>query len=285
MSDGRRKRRGFTIARVVVILIALGLASEAFWFEPASLERNEYGVALNQWPRECAGLKVAVLADLHVGSPFNTLERLETIVRETNAGKPDVILLAGDYVIQGVMGGEFIEPEHAATILAGLSAPLGVFAVLGNHDWWLNAERVAKAITDNDMHMLEDRSIALTHRGCQFTLIGISDYWEGPHDVEQAFEGVPDDAPTIVFTHNPDVFPELPRPVSLGIAGHTHGGQVALPFIGRPIIPSKYGERFAAGRIVEGGQTYFISTGIGTSILPVRFGVPPEVSLLRLDAN
>lgn len=270
-------------ARIVVLVIGMVLATEAFWLEPASLAANHYRLVLPAWPAECNGLKVAVLADLHVGSPHNGLDKLDAIVAETNAAKPDIVLLAGDYVIQGVIGGEFITPEKAGIRLRKLRARNGVYAVLGNHDWWLDAQRVARALTNSGITVLEDANQRLKAGRCEVTLVGISDFWEGPHDVDKAMQGADD--PVIVFTHNPDVFVEMPRKVALAVAGHTHGGQVRLPVIGAPVIPSNYGQRFAAGRIEEDGQVYFVSTGIGTSILPVRFGVPPEVSVLELVAR
>ena len=247
--------------------------------------RNTYSLKVAPLPAACTGLRLVVLADLHVGSPHNGLDKLELIVASANAAKPDLVLLAGDYVIHGVLGGRFIAPEQAAAVLSGLRSSLGTYAVLGNHDWWLDAERVSKALESNGVKMLEDASATLTLRDCEFVLVGVSDFWEGPHDLEEAFANVPADAATIVFTHNPDVFPELPQTLTLAIAGHTHGGQVALPFIGRPIVPSQFGERFAAGPVFENNQTYFVSTGTGTSILPVRFGVTPEVSVLELEAK
>lgn len=270
---------------MTVSTIAAILGVWAFWVEPASLQKKPYVVIPPYWPKACDGLSVAVLADLHAGAPHIGLAQIEWVVDMTNEARPDLILLAGDYVIHGVVGGEFMEPEKAAAVLSKLRARLGVYAVLGNHDWWLDAERVGRALTDNGMTLLEDASTPLQIDECRFTLVGISDYWEGPHDVDKAFSGVASGSPTIAFTHNPDVFPELPMPVSLAIAGHTHGGQVNLPGLGRPIVPSAYGERFAAGVIRETGQDYFVSTGIGTSILPVRFRVPPEVAIVELRAR
>jgi predicted MPP superfamily phosphohydrolase len=115
--------------------------------------------------------------------------------------------------------------------------------------------------------------------------LGTWAFWEGHHDVDKAFSGVAPGSPIIAFTHNPDVFPALPMPVSLAIAGHTLGGQVNLPGLGHLIVPSAYGERFATGIIRETGQDYFVSTGIGTSILPVRFRVPPEITIAELRSR
>jgi len=268
--------------------LVLGLISLpgawAFWLEPASLRNEDHQLELPSWPSACDGLRIAVLADLHVGSPFNGLDKLAEIVELTQAAEPDLVLLAGDYVIHGVVGGQFTAPEPAAAELARIAAPLGVYAVLGNHDWWFDAERVASALRNVGIALLEDESTRISRGDCEFWLAGVSDFWEGAHDIPRALQGVPPSAPTILFTHNPDLFPDVPPRVSLTIAGHTHGGQVYLPGIGRPIVPSKYGERFAIGQIVEEGRHLFVSSGLGTSILPVRFLVPPEVSVLELGS-
>lgn len=263
-----------------LVVVALGL--RAFWLEPASLRTVEHVVDLSAWPEACDGLRVAVLADLHVGSPFNDLEKLEVIVARTQAVAPDLVLLAGDYVIQDVLGGTFEPPEDAARVLGRLQAPAGVHAVLGNHDWWLDPVRVRTALEGASIPVLEDQAVPIDIKTCRFWLVGVSDLWEGSHDIEAALRSVPPAAPTILFTHNPDLFPEVPASVSLTIAGHTHGGQVYFPGIGRPIVPSAFGERFAIGHVVEAGRHLFVSPGTGTSILPVRFLVPPEISVLTL---
>ena len=265
---------------LVVAIFTVGLW--AFWWEPASFSIQQHEIQLKKWPSHSEGLRIAVLADLHTGSPFNDLQKLESIVRSTNREEPDLILLAGDFVIHGVIGGTFVEPELSARVLKQLHAPLGVFAVLGNHDWWFDADRVRKALEAVDIPVLEDQSRKLEFEAGHFWLVGVSDYWEGPHDLKKALAEVKDTAPVILFTHNPDLFPEVPSSVALTIAGHTHGGQVALPVVGRPIVPSKYGERYASGHVVEHDQHLFVTSGIGTSILPVRFRVPPEVSLVSV---
>jgi predicted MPP superfamily phosphohydrolase len=102
--------------------------------------------------------------------------------------------------------------------------------------------------------------------------------------IPRALARVPADEPVLLLTHNPDVFPDVPPRVALTLAGHTHGGQVALPILGRPVVPSRYGQRYAYGLVVEGGRALFVSPGIGTSLLPVRFRVPPEISMVTLAA-
>jgi hypothetical protein len=257
----------------------------AFVIEPAGLRVAEHELTLRRWPTACDGLRVAVLSDLHVGSPFHGVASLDHLVAETLAARPALVLLAGDYVIHGVIGGSFVPPETIAAGLRPLAAPMGVWAVLGNHDWWLDGPRVRRALEGAGIRVLEDESVAVTSGPCRLWLSGIGDFWEGRHDVAQALRAVSDDAPVIAFTHNPDVFPSMPERVTLTVAGHTHGGQVALPFFGPPVVPSDHGQRYANGTVVENGRTLFVTPGIGTSILPLRFLVPPEISILVLGAG
>jgi hypothetical protein len=266
-------------------IVAGALAVWALWLEPTSLRVVAYRLDLPRWPAACSGLRVAVISDLHVGSPFNGVEKLERVVDETQDARPDLVLLAGDFVIQGVRGGRFVAPEVTGAKLGELAVPVGVFAVLGNHDWWLDGPRVRQAFEASRIPVLENRAVELRRGDCAFWLVGIGDFWEGAPDVDGTLGSVPPGAPVLVLTHNPDVFPDVPDRVALTIAGHTHGGQVRVPFVGRPIVPSKYGERFAIGPVAEGGRHLFVTPGVGTSILPVRFLVPPEISLLELRAG
>lgn len=265
------------LAVLLLISIAMGLGLRAFWLEPRSLVTRHESVKLDRW--KSSTLRVAILSDLHVGSPYQGLDKLRTIVAETNALQPDVIVLLGDFVIQGVKGGRFVPPEEIAAILSRFRSRHGTFAVLGNHDWWLDAARVRRALETQRIRVIDDDAVKLS----SFFLAGVSDFLEGDHDVARALSKVPAGADVILVTHNPDIFPSVPPNVSLTLAGHTHGGQVALPILGRPIVPSLYGERYAAGVIRENGKTLFVTTGIGTSIIPVRFRVPPEIVLLRVE--
>jgi len=134
--------------------------------------------------------------------------------------------------------------------------------------------------------VLENDAAIIERNGETLWVAGIGDKWEGKPDIASTLARlarVDNTAPIIVFTHNPDIFPSIPSKVALTIAGHTHGGQVSAPIIGRPIVPSDFGERYAAGHIVEGVKHLFVTSGIGTSILPVRFRVPPEISLLTIN--
>lgn len=276
------KRRNIS---AILFIVGLIITIWAFFAEPNSFRIREQTITIGSWPEACNNKKVAILADLHVGSPYKGIDSLRWLVDEVNASLPDLILLPGDFVIQGVAGGSFVSPEEAAEVLEELKAPMGVFAVLGNHDWWLDANRVEKAFADRGIAVLEDRSVKLSSGGCELLLVGISDFWEGPHDIAKAMDGIDTAESILAFTHNPDIFPELPKHISLTIAGHTHGGQVYLPFVGRPVVPSRYGQRYAIGHINEDGKNLYVSPGVGTSIFPVRFLVPPEVTLLSITSG
>ena len=234
--------------------------------------------------RLAGALRLGILTDLHIGSPFNGLDKLEKIVIEMNASESDVVLLLGDFVIHGVTGGSFVPPEQIAAQLGRLRARYGVFGVLGNHDVWFDAARVRRALESAGVRLLEDRAARLETDAGPLWLVGVSDYWTQPHNVKAAMSDVTDrESPVIAFTHNPDVFPEMPDRVNLTVAGHTHGGQVRLPLIGAPIVPSEFGQRFAAGHIVEQGRRLYVATGVGTSILPIRFRVPPAITVLTVS--
>ncbi len=266
------------------LLLGLLLAGWAFVWEPSRLTEKEYRLIIPQWPIACTNYRVAVAADIHAGAPYIGLEKIDQMVAMILKQKPDLVLLPGDFVIQEVLGGNFIEPETLALRLKPLTQTK-VVAVLGNHDAWLDSERVRAAFEDAGITVLEDSAMPITKNQCRFWLVGLSDYTEGKKEYQQAFSSVPEAAAVLAFTHHPDAFPEISAPFALLIAGHTHGGQVALPVIGRPIVPSRYGQRYALGHIEENNRHLFVSPGIGTSILPVRFGVPPEVSVLSLHAS
>lgn len=276
--------RSKRIAIAAVAALGMGCGLDAFWLEPSRLIVREETLVLPGWPPACDGVRIAVLADLHVGSPFHGPETLPALVGKTRATHADLVLLAGDY-ISGVLGGTEIPPETFAPGLAPLQASPGAIAVLGNHDAGFGSARVAAAFAASGIPVLDDASMPVAIRGCRFRVAGISDYFSQRHDVHAALAGVVSGEPVIALTHSPDVFPDVPSSVALTVAGHTHGGQVRLPFVGAMYVPSRFGQRYVVGHIVEGGRHLFVSPGIGTSIIPVRFRVPPEISVLVLRAG
>lgn len=276
----RSRKPRVAIVTLFTTFVVLGLW--AFWIEPAWLTTHRFVLQIPGWQPAHRGLKVAILTDLHVGSPHAGLEKLEKVVESTNRERPDLIVILGDLVIQGVIGGSFVEPEATAEVLKGLRAPLGTVAVLGNHDWWLDGVRVEKALASAGIIVLENEAHLLQVQGQPLWIVGIADLWTRKPDIAGSLRQVKGQDPVILITHNPDIFPDVPPRVNLTLAGHTHGGQVNLPLVGRLVVPSRYGQRFAMGHIVENGRHLFVGGGVGTSILPVRFRVPPEVVILEL---
>lgn len=274
----KRLKIAFALGALVVVLLGLW----AFWFEPASLRVRAVSLRVPRWHAEHADLKIAILTDLHIGSPHTGLEKLREVVQRTNGENPDLVVVLGDLVINNVVGGAFVEPELIVAELKNLRAPLGVVAVLGNHDWWNDGQRIGDALRDAGLTVLENQARRVERGGKSFWVVGIADLWTRKPDIAGGLGQVEGDDPVLLITHNPDIFPGVPARVSLTLAGHTHGGQVNLPLVGRPVVPSKYEQRYAMGHVVEDGRHLFVSGGVGTSIIPVRFRVPPEIVVLTL---
>jgi predicted MPP superfamily phosphohydrolase len=277
--------------RVTLAAIPLLLGGVAFWailIEPGRLVVRHETIHVNGWPKELDGLSVATISDIHAGAPFIDEQKLRLIVERTNQLQPDLVVILGDYMTSDGWMRHEMEPEEFAPMLKGFRAPLGVYSVLGNHDWWYSGQRVGqrvrRALEANEIKVLDEEVVELKTRGTSLWLVGLADLWTQPQHIEDTFAKVPETAPAIALAHNPDIFPRLPKRVQLLIAGHTHGGQVKFPLIGRPIESSHVGGHYAAGHVFENDHHMFVTTGIGTSILPVRFGVPPEIVLLTLKS-
>ena len=277
------------------IFTSFSLASYAFAFEPRyRLAVTPYRLRPPRWPALAKPLRLAVIADMHACEPWMPISRIAEIVETTNALEPDITVLLGDYV-RGLAGFRTSEVRVSAwaPVLGKLKAPLGVYSILGNHDWWSGAGPVRAALQDNGIPVLENEARLIEPKaGPKFWLAGLGDQlalpngrggWRGVHDMGKTLAQVTDDAaPAILLAHEPDIFPKVPERFSLTLSGHTHGGQVNLPFIGRPIVPSRFGQRYAYGHVVEGEKHLIVSGGLGLSNLPVRFGVPPEIVLIEL---
>jgi len=275
-------KKRIRIDSVVILLVLAGLGFWVTLIEPNRLIVHPETIQIDKWPTELSGLRIAVIADIHTGAPFVNDQKLKDIVDRTNALNPDLIVLLGDYMSPNSWHSHRVEPEVTAAGLKSLKAPLGVYSVLGNHDWWYNGEKVRRAFEQNGIPVLDDEVTEIKWHGKSFWLVGLADLWTRPQHIEPTIAKVPPGSTIIALTHNPDIFPRLPQSVPLLIAAHTHGGQVNLPFIGTPIVPSRYGAKYTAGHLSENGHHLFVTTGIGTSILPVRFRVPPEIVILTI---
>jgi predicted MPP superfamily phosphohydrolase len=257
-------------------------------------------------------LRVAVITDLHVCEPWLGVDRLRRIVARTNALAPDVVLLLGDYVRGGRMSAwsGFVPHSAWAGALAELKAPLGVHAVLGNHDWWEEEEvqvrragpvKAGEALVAAGIPVYQNDVVRLEKDGLPFWIAGLGDQWAfwrsepssfgfnkdgfvGVDDLDGMLAKVTDDAPVILMVHEPDIFPRVPDRVALTVAGHTHGGQVTIGGFA-PVVPSRYGRRYVYGHIVEEGRNLIVSAGLGCSTLPIRFGAAPEIVLIEVASG
>jgi len=276
-------KKRIRIALVVILVFAATLAVWAFFIEPNRLIVHPQTIQIENWPKELSGLRIAVIADIHTGGPFINDKKLKDIVDRTNALNPDLIVLLGDYISPNSWYSHRVEPEVTAAGLKELKAPLGVYSVLGNHDWWYNGAKVRRAFEQNGIPVLEDEVAEIKWRGKSFWLAGLADLWTRPQHVSETIARVPPGSTIIALTHNPDIFPRIPHNVPLLLAAHTHGGQVNIPLIGTPVVPSNFGQKYTAGHVFENGHHLFVTTGIGTSIFPVRFRVPPEIVILTIN--
>jgi uncharacterized protein len=275
---------------------SLGLSTYAFAVEPRfRLVVTPYRLMPAGWPRDGRSLRIAAIADIHACEPWMPLSRIEQIVDTANALKPDIFVLLGDYQRGPYPSGEVPSREWGGA-LGRLRAPLGVHAVLGNHDWWTDPDAVRGALADNDIPVMENDTVLLPRDdGPPFWLAGLGDQlahrighrtFRGVDDLPGTLGRIPDDGnPVVLMAHEPDIFPEVPARVALTLSGHTHGGQVAVPYFGRPVVPSAHGQRLAYGHIDEGERHLVVSGGLGTSMLPVRFGVPPEIVLIEIGGE
>jgi uncharacterized protein len=253
-------------------------------------------------PRWTPGLKlrIVLLADPHCVEPHMPLSRWKRIIAAANALKPDMHLLLGDYVAGHFFRTGIVPIAEIAAAASALKAPLGTYGICGNHDWWddLTAQKAKKGpilaeieFEANGIPMLENKSLRLEKDGKPFWLSGTSSLsalrtrrkgrFDSEARIDAALANITDDAPIIHMAHEPDLFPAIPERVNLTLSGHTHGGQVRL-FGYSPVTPSAYGNRYAYGHIVEDGRHLVISGGLGCSMLPIRFGMPPEIVVLEL---
>ena len=279
----RRPKSRWRVFFATIPAVIAALVIWAFFIERNRLVVRHQTIQIDEWPKELSGIRIAVISDIHAGSRFIDDDKLRLIVRRTNELQPSLIVILGDYVTG--RGRDTHPPERFALILKDLNAPLGVYSVLGNHDWWFDGKRVREALEANGIRVLDDESTELRLPTGSFWLVGLADLWTRPQRIEPTIAQIPHGRPIIAITHNPDIFPRVPPRVQLLLAGHTHGGQVRFPLIGTVVQASDYGERYVRGHVFEQNHHLFVTTGIGTSIVPVRLSVPPEIVLLTIESQ
>jgi uncharacterized protein len=264
--------------RAVAALAGAAALAWAGWIEPRRLVTVRRRLELPRWPASLDGVRLGMLSDIHAGAPHAGPKAIARAVARLNEEAPDVVLLLGDYIDAHPLWGGRVPPWEIARELGALRAPLGVFAVLGNHDWKQAGDDMWRALTGAGIEVLENRAA----RAGDFHVAGLADLRCRRPDLPSALAGVPPEAPVVLLSHDPDVFPYVPGRVALTLSGHLHGGQVAIPVLRRPALPSRYGERYARGHVVEEDRHLYVSSGLGTSGLPLRFLAPPEIVILEL---
>ena len=271
----------FTFALIVLAILCL---LYGFFIEPRLLKIRHVTLTSQHYHRPA--LRIALLSDIHIGGHHMPAARVETIVASVNALSPDIILIPGDFI-----NGHKPRSKHKAAFnteidkglsaLAGLEAPLGVFASIGNHDVWYDAAFVEDMLKTSGLTVLRNKAISLANGIC---IVGFADHDTQGED-PNSFEGCETGEAPIALMHSPDSFPLLRSDTALAVAGHTHGGQINLPLIGRRVTATAAGKKYAYGAKDVNGIPAFVTAGIGTSILPARFRAPPEIVLIVLSSR
>ncbi|TCM53597.1 hypothetical protein C8J36_10644 [Rhizobium sp. PP-F2F-G48] len=284
-------RRGFIKTFGGFVVAVLSTVAYGIGIEPRGRPRVvRYRIVPPGWP-EGLRLRLVLISDIHACDPYMPASRVAEIAHQANGIGGDMILLLGDF-LSGMELGSLVPPEAWGEALRPLQAPLGVHAILGNHDW-LDDRRamqtgrpgVVKDVLDRlGVPLYENRAVRLEKDGHAFWLAGLADQLlpaRGLDDLAGTLARVTDEAPVILMAHEPDVFPTVPARVAVTLSGHTHGGQIRL-FGYSPFVPSRFGSRYVYGHIVEEGRHLVVSGGLGTSAIPVRLGSPPEITVVEL---
>jgi uncharacterized protein len=242
-------------------------------------------LTLPHWPHWKKPLRIVFVADFHAGSYSGDVARLTAIMAEAQGHHPDLVLYGGDYMNMAPVGGGRIAPRVIAGLLGRIEAPLGRFAVLGNHDYDYGAAEIAAAIRDRGITVLDDELRALSHEGATFDLLGIPDAHSDRDAAQSVIRGLSPQCPTLILTHDPHWFRYVRAPAHMMLSGHTHGGQIRLPYFGAFINMSRAPLRWSYGHVVENGRHLFVTAGIGTSAIPLRIGAPPDYAVIEINGS
>jgi predicted MPP superfamily phosphohydrolase len=253
-----------------------GLVGYGFYVELRSLATPEIEVRLEGLPAAFDGIRIVIVSDIHAGPHFGP-DDMTRVVEAANAPRPDLVVLLGDFVAR--------QPADVEIVVAGASklrAPLGLYAVLGNHDYWLDPQRISEPLERAGIQLLRNRGTPIERNGARLWLAGLEDLRQGRPELSAAMTGAWEGDFTVVLAHNPMLIRQVEqRGLPLLLAGHTHGGQVQLPLIGALILPIP-DHTLSEGLLKRGRSQIYVSRGVGVGTPPVRLGARPEVPLLVL---
>ena len=266
------KKRILTILFIISILFMLPIW--AFFIEPNLLFVKHYRIK----NENLAGIRIVFAADFHLRS--HQEYRLKQTIKKINAQKPDILLLGGDF-IDGISLKKSFSLPQTALYLSKINAPYGVYSVVGNHEYWSGDIDLKKILLKHGITVLSNENTPINIKGKKLYIAGIEDSFSSEPDIDKALKNSGQNV--IVLTHSPDIFPKVPDSVILTLAGHTHGGQIRIPFYGALFIPSEFGKRYAEGLIVEGSKKMIVTRGIGTSTIHIRFNCPPEIVVIDFE--
>lgn len=256
----------------ISIIIILLLCYSTF-IEPNKIKITKYHIENTK----LKGLKIGFISDFHLKS--NHQKRLKKIIKLLKEQNPDIILSTGDFMYNHKTKGS-MKIETIAEELSKIIPQYGFYTVLGNHDWLADGIHITKMLQEKNINVLDNSNIRISlNTGESLYIAGVEDYQTKSPNINNALQNT--NKSTILLTHNPDIFPQLTKKITLTLAGHTHGGQVRLPFIGAVIVPSKFRSKYAKGVIKENGNIMIVTQGLGNSILPFRFNCSPEIVLIE----
>ncbi len=277
------KRIMFVFAGILLVICLL--VAYAYLIEPRRLVIHEETLKIPNWSANLNGFKVVAISDIHGGSNNVTEEKLRELVEKANAQNADIIVLLGDYVSQtrGMHSVLKMPSEKVAENLQGLRAKYGVYAIIGNHDWWYDEKKITAEFENAGINILENEVAPVQVGDEKVYIWGIEDYWKRRMVPTAALENLREKRNVIAITHNPDALLQTPNEISLMLAGHSHGGQVKFPIYGAHNFVND--KRFMAGLAVVDGKHVFVTTGVGCTGPQLRFRVPPEIAVLSLYAE
>ncbi len=279
------RRSFFKIGASVAIT---AIAVDAAVFEPNAPTLVEVTLPIRRLPAVWDGLRIAQLSDFHYDEDFSVIP-LRKAIDVINPLKPDLIVLTGDFVSAPLFGSGrkkaagLIDP--CVQLLTKLKARLGLYACLGNHDVATDPNRILNTLQSHNITVLKNRSIPLEKDGKRLWVAGVDDVISGSPDMDITLQKIPTDETVVLMAHEPDYATHVSKyPVDLQLSGHSHGGQVRIPFIGAPILP-ELGVKYPKGLYQVGKLPLYTNVGIGTVNLPIRFDCPPEITLITLKAS